>query len=222
MKPFLLSLYDYTGTWSQPYVDAGWKVMRWDKQIDGCVLERFSWIESMIEEETGGNIQGLLAAPPCTAFTSSGAVFWPQKDQPTEEYFPFDSFTEYMVGLTLIVLHAVDVFQPDFWALENPVGRIEKLIPELRQYRRMMFDPCDFGDPYTKKTILWGEFNANLKTNPVEPEYIIASNGNRYSKMFWYHKSKNIRSKTPEGFARAFYQANNESLQFRKQMKLAI
>lgn len=218
MKPFLLSLYDLTGTWSQPYVDAGWKVMRWDKQVEGCVLKNFSHIIQLIEQEVGEpKIEGLLVAAPCTAFAGSGARWWPEKDDQSDQYFPFNSFTEYMVALTEITFHFVDELQPDFWVLENPVGRIERLVPHIKKYRKMSFDPCDFGDPYTKRTILWGEFNPNLKKNFVEPV-----EGSKMRNISPSPERANIRSKTPEGFARAFYEANNEQLQFRKQMSLAI
>ena len=76
----------------------------------------------------------------------------------------------------------------------------------------MTFNPCDFGDPYTKKTGLWGKFNVAgleaLKT-PVDPiksckagSHLMKLGGNR-------EKTKEIRSITPSGFADAFYAAHN-------------
>lgn len=205
LTPFLLSVFDLTGNWSQPYIDAGWRVLRWDKQIEGCVLENFSYIHMLIEEETGGKIDGLLAAPPCTAYSASGARWWPEKDKKTSSYSPFASFTEYMVALTLIILHAVDVFNPDFWALENPVGRIESLVPELKKYRLMTFQPCDYGDPYTKKTVLYGQFNPDLPRAVVTPVL-----GSKMRDIPPGSNRKNIRSETPQGFADAFFRANQK------------
>lgn len=204
MKPFLLSLYDNTGNWARPYVRAGWRVLLWDKQREGCLLERFSWLKGLIDEENNGRVDGILAAPPCTAFSSSGARWWPDKDRQSEKHLPFDSFTDYMVTLTHLVLVAVEWFKPMFWALENPVGRLERLVPELKPFRQLVFNPCDYGDPYTKKTILWGEFNSNLPRSPVTPV-----NGSMLHKIPPCPDRAKLRSATPTGFAEAFFQANS-------------
>lgn len=67
----------------------------------------------------------------------------------------------------------------------------------------MWFNPCDYGDPYTKKTGLWGQFNTNLAKNPVEPtdNWIMRLGGSS-------ERTKALRSATPPGFARAFFEAN--------------
>lgn len=206
MKPLLLSVYDYTGNWARPYIDAGWRVLLWDAKIEGCILKNFTTLDIMIDEENNGKIDGLLAAPPCTAYAASGARWWPDKDRPGSGPFPFDSFTEYMTALTSMVLIMVEKFRPKFWALENPVGRIEKLVPEIKPYRRMFFDPCDYGDPYTKRTILWGNFNSNLKKARIEP-----TEGSKMHRIPPGKDRMSLRSATPLGFARAFFKANNLS-----------
>lgn len=81
----------------------------------------------------------------------------------------------------------------------------------------MLFNPCDYGDAYTKKTILYGEFNSNLPRNPVKPEFVeyTGKNGRvtRFAPQFGRtggtsEKVKELRSATPQGFAKAFFQAN--------------
>jgi len=69
----------------------------------------------------------------------------------------------------------------------------------------MYFDPCDFGDPYTKKTALYGNFNTHLKRTPVKPV-----EGSKMHRLYGgkSEKTKAARSITPEGFARAFFEAN--------------
>jgi hypothetical protein len=90
----------------------------------------------------------------------------------------------------------VAIHKPKFWALENPVGRISAYLgaPAL------WFQPCDYGDPYTKKTGLWGVFNNPIKT-PVAPTL-----GSAIHKM--WSSMKNERSRTPDGFSKAFFEAN--------------
>jgi len=66
-----------------------------------------------------------------------------------------------------------------------------------------LFNPCDYGDPYTKKTYLWGNFNMPPKVKRVEPT--------KGSKMHLLPPSLDramLRSITPPGFARAFFEAN--------------
>ena len=96
------------------------------------------------------------------------------------------------------------------------------------------FDPFDFGDPYAKRTYLWGWFKEPTK-NPCDPalinEFPTAYNhrgekikGEPMSGLYykWLEekggdftapsntdlKRKYRRSMTPQGFAKAFYEAN--------------
>ena len=64
---------------------------------------------------------------------------------------------------------------------------------------------ADYGDPWTKKTCLWGDFTVPDQT-PIDPD----------PKGFpgWHSlggkskRTKRLRSKTPPGFAQAFFEAN--------------
>lgn len=194
----ILSLCDFSGSWSKPYRDAGYDV----RQIDlkhGQDVRLLNYVD--------GNVYGILAAPVCTAFTVSGAQYWQAKDASGAT---FD-------GLALVdaCLRGAALYQRTlrFWVLENPVGRLKTWLGPPK----FIFNPCDFGDPYTKKTCLWGEFVPPLPLfttqRPVEPEFVIAANGDRYSKTHWYsggksEKTKEKRSITPPGFAKAFFEAN--------------
>ena len=65
--------------------------------------------------------------------------------------------------------------------MENPVGRLRTFLERNLGCRpalaaalrrpRLIFDPCDFGDPWTKKTLLWGTFTVPEK-RPVAPERV--------------------------------------------------
>jgi DNA repair protein RadC/GNAT superfamily N-acetyltransferase len=196
----VLSLFDLTGAWSQPWADAGYQVFRFDIQNDPEVgdVEKFSaeFFNDIFASFEGRDIFAILAACPCTDFAVSGARHFAAKDA--------DGRTIRSVELVRQTMATIEYFKPAVWALENPVGRIEKLtgLPPWR----LSFDPNHFGDPYTKKTLLWGRFNADLPVVPVEP-----SEG---SKMWAKYggksmATKNARSATPEGFAYAFFMANN-------------
>lgn len=180
----ILSLCDFTGNWSRPYADHGYDVIRIDLQ-NGQDVRMLEFIDQPIH--------GILAAPPCDHFALSGARWWAGKgDQALLD------------GLAVVdaCLRAVAIYRPIWWVLENPVGRLSRFLGP----RKWSFDPCDFGDPYTKRTNLWGHFTppvplfaatARLACEPIES-----------SKMHTAVRNKARRSVTPMGFAQAFFEVN--------------
>lgn len=190
----ILSLFDYSGSWPKPYRDNGYNVIQVDIKLGADILT-FNY--QAIPE-----VYGILCAVPCDHFAVSGARWFAQKDA--------DGRTNEGIKLVRKSLEIINYFNPHFWALENPVGRIARCVPELGKWS-LLFNPCDYGDNYTKKTCLWGKFNHPVKS-PVEPEYYY-SNGKRSSKL-WANlggkseRTKELRSITPLGFAQAFYEAN--------------
>ena len=187
-KLVILSLFDYSGNWSKPYRDNGYEVYQIDIKLGLDVLDL------RIEDLPFDSVHGILAAPPCTDFAGSGAQYWKAKDA--------DGRTEASLALIDKTLEFVKCFQPHWWALENPVGRLSKLRPQLGN--PWYFQPHWYGDAYTKKTGLWGNFNKDLPRNDVEPDpnsWIMKLGGKS-------EKTKELRSMTPMGFANAFFIAN--------------
>ena len=176
----ILSLCDYTGNWSRPYEEAGYEVRRVDLQRGEDVR---------LLRAIAKPVRGVLAAPPCTAFAVSGARWWAGKgDQALLD------------GLAIVdaCLRIIAVHRPEWWCLENPVGRLKHYLGPPA----MSFNPCDYGDPYTKKTLLWGQF-AEPRRSPVEP-----TEGSKMHRMAPGPDRANLRSATPMGFAQAFFEAN--------------
>lgn len=176
----VLSLCDYSGAWSAPYAEAGYDVVRIDLQ-HGKDVRLF--------EALPFPVRGILAAPPCTHLASSGARWWAEKGD-----------VKLLEALAVVdaCLRIIMVHRPQWWALENPVGRLRTYLGEPT----MAFDPADYGDPYTKRTLLWGRFNKPMMA-PVE-----AVLGSAMWKLPPSPDRQNKRSQTPKGFARAFYEAN--------------
>lgn len=172
----VLDLCSGTGSWSLPYKDAGYTVHQVDLPTDVRLYNK-----------PRNPIHGILAAPPCTVFASSGAR-WKRSGQ------------EYLDGISIVdaCLRLVVICKPVWWALENPVGRLSTLLGKPRMY----FHPWEYGDPWTKKTCLWGSFNIPTKT-PVTP-----SEGGKIWRMPPSPSRTRDRSRTPMGFARAFFLAN--------------
>jgi hypothetical protein len=185
----ILSLFDHSGNWSLPYKENGYEVIQVDLKHGIDILE--------FDYKQIPNVYGVLAAPPCTDFSASGAQWWPAKDE--------DGRTNDSLTLVFQTLDIVDYFNPTFWALENPVGRLPKLVPDIG--KPWYFDPWEFGDCYTKKTGLWGKFNKPEKSPCAKEE--INKNGNPITKLGGKsERTKELRSITPLGFAWAFYNAN--------------
>ena len=193
MNKVILDLCGGTGAWSKPYKDNNYDVriidyQEWsNKNIAGDIR-----LLKKIKEP----IYGILSSPPCTDFSLSGARWWKDKGiAPLKD------------GLSVVdsVFRIIFAHKPKFWVMENPVGRLVHYIGKPKH----IFNPCDYGDPYTKRTCLWGNFNIPKK-NSVKPEFVIMPNGKRMSKIHYYgFKNRKIkRSTTPPGFAKAFYKAN--------------
>jgi hypothetical protein len=222
----LISLFDLTGRWASPYRLAGWNVIQVDIQAG---LDIFTWNHLAVRR-----VDGVIAAPPCTDFSQAGSRHWKTKDA--------DGRTQFSVDLLERMLKIIDeldyIHGLDFWVFENPIGRLRRMLVgdsrpgEPRVYvplalrpftdeKPYSFNPCDFAgraddveaESVTKKTLLWGRFNRDLKTDPREPIFYTTSTGKRLPPMWGKtggssQRTKNLRSATPLGFARSFYEAN--------------
>jgi hypothetical protein len=110
-------------------------------------------------------------------------------------------------GLSVVdaCLRIIFAHKPVWWALENPIGKLARYLGSP-VYK---CDPCDFGDPWTKRIWLWGDFKppmATLLTRPEYPAHRPARSRDRTSMLSG--KQRRERAQTPPGFARAFFEAN--------------
>lgn len=173
----IVSLCDRSGNWPHFYRLAGYEVITLDlaNGDDVRLLERID------------GVRGVMAAPPCTVFANSGAR-WKRTDD------------DMRAGLSVVdaCVRFIVATKPVWWAIENPVGKLSRYLGKPRMY----FDPCDYGDPYTKRTALWGDFKIPKKT-PVEPTL-----GSMMHKLPPSDDRAIKRSITPLGFARAWFEAN--------------
>lgn len=167
-----------SGNWSLPYLEAGYIVYHVEIEKDKDVR---------LIHKPHERIYGVLAAPPCTVFASSGARWERTKEEMLE-------------GLSVVdaCLRFVFSTNPHFWALENPVGKLVSYLGKPDFY----FDPCDFGDTYTKRTCLWGKFNKPI----FQPTVPIGKNPIHNMPPL---KDRPIRrSATSLKFAYAFFEVN--------------
>jgi len=199
MKKLILDLCGGTGSFSKYYAKR-------KKEYDVEIIDIFEWDNG--KKSTGDvrlaefrkrQVHGIIASPPCTVFANSGARWW--KGRSEEEIVSNISIMDACFRICMV--HDVK-----FWVLENPVGKMKNYLGNYR----MTFQPNEYAgwakDPssnqYTKRTCLWGDF--------VKPEkkFLPPVLG---SKMHYKYggkstKTKMMRSMIPDGFARAFFEAN--------------
>lgn len=193
-EAFVISLFDYTGIWSQPYRDAGYEVMQVDLQLGQDILETAM--------PRGRRPRGIIMQPPCTDFATSGARWFEEKDE--------DGRTMNSMVLVYAALAWVATLEPHWWVLENPMSRIHTLIPELGR-PTMEFSPHEFGETYQKTTWLWGQFNTGLVRAPELPQGQHVGRPNEWHSRWGGRdgiRGKNERSKTSQKFAAAWFAAN--------------
>lgn len=176
-KKIILHLCADIGSDSEPYKKAGYDVRCIGKSIG---------VENYHPPE---NVYGIIANPPCTHFSGSGARWWKDKGD--------KAIIEGLIPV-MNCLRIIAECKPVFWVLENPVGRLKNYIGGPVAY----YQPYEYGDTYSKKTCLWGIFNMPVKF-PVVPT--------EKDKIWKLPPSANrgeLRSICSEKFAQAFFEAN--------------
>jgi len=188
----ILDLCGGTGAWSKPYKDAGYDVRIITlPEYDVTEIENLSndWLNSY----------GILAAPPCTKFSLAAGK--KLKDRDTTE------------GLEIVnaCLKIIWECKPKFWALENPVGYMRRFLGKPA----FTFKQWEFGDMGIKPTDLWGYFNEprkSIKSRPLKDSLLYISAGcssRRKCRPKGVDYTGSVKAAiTPQGFAKAFYEAN--------------
>jgi len=185
----ILDLCGGTGAWSKPYKEAGYDVRLITLPEHDVRLYK-----------PPENVYGILAAPPCTEFSSA------------KRFHGTGNYT-YNILLGLEVVSAccriILACYPEFWCIENPGrGTLGKWVGKPI----FTFSPWQYGDSYQKETSLWGRCAIPVITVSKKPAGL---------KKFSMLRSKEIspayygklprqvrRSITPPGFAKAFFKAN--------------
>ena len=232
----VISLYDFTGEACKPWAEAGYTCYAYDIQHDNSVIEifesgglikyrhadlhDFNTHKDIFMQFNGRKVVFGMAFPVCTDMAVSGAAHFKRKAERDPEF------------QTKAVQYAVwcgelfeDLGVPYF--VENPVSVL------ATKWRKpdYSFHPYEYGgyipdtevehprwpeyiaprDAYKKKTCLWtgGGFEMPTKVS-VDPERY---HGNGYSTAMMKlggksQRTKDIRSATPRGFAKAVFESN--------------
>ena len=202
MKGIILQLCADTGSDTKPWKDAGYEVILVGKDIG---VENY---------HPPANVYGIIANPPCTNFSSVR----------TSAKIPRNE----VEGMRLVIecQRIIKEANPTFWVIENPAtGLLKKYLGKPK----FVYQPWEFGSPWSKKTALWGEFKSpekiytEWKEVPKIPELYVRK-GNEKPEMVDLHKSAikyipefscfkvdsdmEFRSLCSQNFAKAFFEAN--------------
>lgn len=207
MKKIILHLCADTGSDSFPYYqDPDYEVIRIGSDIG---VENY---------HPPKNVYGVFSNPPCTNFSIVRSDKTAKTPRDEEE------------GLRLVkeCQRIIEEANPTFWVIENPAtGLLKKYLGQPD----FVYQPWEFGSPWSKKTALWGKFNKPEKLyskwedvpNKI-PELYIRGTRNKPN-MVYLHKSAyklipefqclptptsdmEFRSLCSQKFAQEFYKAN--------------
>lgn len=208
-KGTIISLCDLTGNFVQPWVEAGYRAVLVDPQhgassndgkverIAGTVLEAMPRLSQIIRTE---NVVFVAGWPPCTDVAVSGSRWFADKSAK-------DPHSQAKAALVAeqcrMVALAADA--PGFF--ENPVSVFSSIFGRPGY----TFNPCDYtghcaNDNYTKKTCLW-PIGGFVMPEPFRDE-TLGKPDNRIHACPPGPDRANIRSATPQGFAKAVFLAN--------------
>ena len=161
------------------------------------------------------NVYGVIANPVCTGYSTIHGF----------DKNPLCQSNNFLVGECLRIIKECN---PTFWVLENPAkGRLKKQLGKPKA----IYQPWQFGSPWTKQTALWGNFNMPRhlfeKWEDVPNRLNLWKRKDRNKPCLAYlHKSAinlipefefarehikcdaDIRSMCSQGFAKAFFDAN--------------
>lgn len=227
-REVVISLFDESGELTKPWREAGYHVIQRDLKLGNDIMSDSPLaLKDEIEEALGEDyrVVALFGQPPCTCFTNSNTRWRKERHdkhdrQIVEQMFGpnaammFSKPKEFTKAMASVVDLYAEIYDPDTTLMENPSGRIAKELglpkPTLKIH------PHNYGDPYTKETHLWGKFNPDLPLANVFPD-----EGSRMHKL-WSdaEKDQGLRSKTPEGFAYAFFMANKTQAPSKAQLEV--
>ena len=222
-------LYDYTGIMAQPWIDAGYECWCFDGQHklgierDGLHVKVGMWFDAyktaehveQIKNIVGDGVCFVFGFPECTDMAVSGAAHFENKAASNP------AFQAEACELARLVMQVGDAFGCK-WAAENPVS----VLATLWRKPDYSFHPYEYGgylpsgdehpvypeyikpmDAYPKKTCIW---SGNGFVMPCKkPVNVDRGYSDQHKKLGGKSlKTKNIRSATPRGFAKAVFLAN--------------
>jgi hypothetical protein len=221
-------LYDFTGIMAQPWLDAGYECWCFDGQHpegvhrNGLHITVGMWLypnsAQSIGELVGEGVQFVFGFPECTHLAVSGTAHFKKKLAVNPD------IQIHAARLAKLVQEVGELYSCP-WGAENPVS----VLSTLWRKPDYTFHPWEYGgylpdgdqhpqypqyikprDAYPKKTCIWAGGGFVMPTK--DPVTVEAGYSDQYKKLGGKSlKTKNIRSATPRGFAKAVFLANSKA-----------
>ena len=235
-KGIVISLYDFTGEALKPWAEAGYTCYAFDIQhpVEGRTeggihyhradlhsLDGFLDVMRVVAKRKGIPVVFGMAFPVCTDMAVSGAAHFKRKADRDPE------FQNKAVNYAVQCSHYFESLNIPYF-IENPVSVL------ATKWRKpdYSFHPYQYGeylsdaeavhprwpeyiadrDAYTKKTCLWtgGGFRMPTKIPTCKPTGYSTQHLKLGGKS---QRTKDIRSATPRGFAKAVYEFNSQTVE---------
>lgn len=220
-------LYDFTGLMAEPWLADNFECWCFDGQHPrgvtryGNHVKVGMWLYPTSAEAikliVGDGVSFVFGFPECTDLTVAGAKHWKRKSMENPR------FQIEAMELADLVRQVGELCNAP-WAFENPVGALSTI------YRKpdFSFHPCDYAgylpdddthpiypdvypgrDRYNKNTCIWcGGGFIEPERRRIEPEHKDNPGWKKCGGKST--RTKNIRSATPRGFAKAVFLANGK------------
>lgn len=174
--------------------------------------------ETLLRDFGVSEVLGIIANPVCTDLSRARRGGQPKSVEN---------------GMILVnhCLRIITELKPSFWVLENPAtGALKDILGKPK----LVYQPWEYGSPWTKKTALWGNFNIPEKKytdfekvpNKIKELYVRTKRGDTKPALAFQHKNAirfisefapfvkviktdaDLRSLCSQCFAKAFYESN--------------
>ena len=157
----VLDLFSGLGGWSAAFKDRGHEVITvdMDKKFNPIIIADIMDM-TYKDLEKFGKFDVILASPPCNCFSVLTIPKYWKKELGVS--YPKNEKTIKAIELVKHTLDMIEILNPRFWILENPMGMLRKQY-FMKKYRMMTITQCQYGREDRKPTDLWGKFPKDFK-----------------------------------------------------------
>lgn len=210
-KGIIISLCDYTGIFTKPWRDAGYEAIHIDPQREdnGTILEMMPVIRDAV---LSGQVKFVAGFPPCTDVAVSGSRHFNSKRSKDKHF-------QAKAALVAEQCRMIGEMAGVPWFFENPISVFSSIFGKPDY----IFNPNEYGgylpvddhhpewsdilprrDAYRKTTCLWS--GCGFEVPDKKEIECVSKDFPGWKKLGGKSlRTKNIRSATPRGFAKAVF-----------------
>lgn len=199
------------GGFSQPFLDAGWQVVRIDndmkfKNVPNTIIGDVRNLVDMKAILKDKFITLIVASPPCQRFSIANRMF------------PKPGILE-ALEIVGSIYELIAALRPKYWIVENPKGRLRWFLGKPNSTISL----SNFGGKYKKPTDLWHNFALPLIAGerPFEPSWSSVKNQGKGSTGLLRLRDPSLRAKLPYGLGLAVLKAIEPQLLEKSEVSLA-